>query len=778
MSRYMNRPRGADPYLPEYLQRAAGELQAASFSRRQFIKVSGFVGGGLVLGFSLGVPRVSAQAASSGPAGSVEAEFTPNAYVQIKADGTIVLYAKNPDVGQGVKTALPMIVAEELDADWADVQVEQAPISMALYGAQFAGGSMSVPMNYDTLRRAGAVARAMLVAAAAEQLGVPAAELTTDSSQVVHAASARRIHYAELAEAAAALPVPDATSVPLKDPKDFTLLGKRITGVDNYKVVTGQPMFGIDQRVPGMLYATFTKAPAIGARAVRANLDHVKSLPGVKDAFLVEPRGNAIEFNPSSDAILSGVAVVADSTWAALKAKQALEVEWDESDASQDSWSGAVAEAQRLAAQRPQAMLGESGDVDEAFAAADEIVEALYTYPFVSHADLEPQNCTVWCKQDDTVEIWAPTQTPQAAVEAVASLLGISQDRVTLHQLRGGGGFGRRLANDSVVEAAVVSKRIGAPVKVQWTREDDMAFDYYRPGGFHAFKAAVSDGTLTAWQDHFITFTRGGPMPVSSANLSPQEFPADKVSNVRIAQSMIPSKIPTGPWRAPGSNAIAFAIQCFLHECAVAAGRDHVEFLLEVLAMEPSSRPSRPGAGGPGPGFGMPGLDPERAAGVIRLVAEKAGWSRSLPPGRGLGLAFHFSHGGHFAEIAEVTVDAGRSLTVHKVWVAGDIGPIINLSGAENQVQGSVIDGFSTAMGLEVTFERGRAEQLNFDRYPLLRLDKAPEVEVHFVKSDYPPTGVGEPALPPVAPAVCNAIYAASGHRVRTLPLTREGFRV
>jgi len=768
-----------DVYLPEYLRRTAAGLRETALSRRRFIKISGFVGGGLVLGFSLGANRAAAQHNGHGAHASGDVRFAPNAYVQITPDGTVVLYAKNPDVGQGVKTALPMIVAEELDADWSRVRVEQAPISMELYGPQFAGGSMSVPMNYDTLRRAGAVARAMLVAAAAERLGVPADELTTDAGHVVHAASGRRLGYGELAEAAAALPVPDPSSVALKDRKDFKLLGKRVTGVDNVKVVTGQPMFGIDQRVPGMVYASYTKAPAIGARAVSANLDHVKSLPGVRDAFLIAPKGNAIEFNPSSDAVLSGVAIIADSTWAALKAKRELEVEWDESNASRDSWSAAVAEAKRLAEAAPQATLRDTGDVDAAFANADRTVEAFYTYPYVAHADLEPQNCTVWCKSDGSAEIWAPTQTPQAAVEAVAAFLGVSQSAVTLHQLRGGGGFGRRLANDSVVEAAAISKRIGAPVKVQWTREDDFAFDYYRPGGFHAFKAAIADGKLTAWQDHFITFTRGGPMPVTSANLSPDEFPANKVSNARIVQSMLPSKIPTGPWRAPGSNALAFAIQCFLHECAVAAGRDHVEFLLEVMAMTPPPRPAAgPGPGGRPGGMGMPGLNPQRAAGVIRLVAEKAGWGRTLPEGRGLGLAFHFSHGGHFAEVAEVSVDANRKVTVHKVWVAGDIGPIVNLSGAENQVQGSVVDGFSTAMGLEITFEKGRVEQRNFDRYPLLRMSQAPEVEVHFVESDYPPTGVGEPALPPAAPAICNAIHAATGHRVRTLPLTREGFAV
>jgi isoquinoline 1-oxidoreductase subunit beta len=767
-----------NPYLPEFMRKAAAEAASeGGVSRRQFIKVAGFVGGGLVLGFTVGA-NVSAQQTSSGA--SAGAKFAPNAYVQIMPDGTVVLYAKNPDVGQGVKTSLPMIVAEELDADWSKVRVEQSAISMALYGAQFAGGSMSIPMNFDTLRRAGAVARTMLVAAAAERLGVAASQLSTDAGYVLHQASDRRIGYGELAEAAAQLPVPDAAAVALKDRKDFKLLGKRITGVDNIKVVTGQPMFGIDQHVPGMLYATYTKAPAIGARAVSANLEHVKSLPGVRDAFLLEQKGNPIEFSPAADAILSGVAIVADSTWSALKAKRELEVEWNEADASNDSWSRAVAEAERLADQAPQQTLGETGDVDGAFASAEKTVEGFYTYPFVSHADLEPQNCTVWCKDDGTVEIWAPTQTPQNAVDAVASYLGVPQGDVTLHQLRGGGGFGRRLANDSVVEAAAISKRVGAPVKVQWTREDDLAFDYYRPGGFHSFKGAVAGGKLTGWQDHFITFTRGGPMPVSSANLSPQEFPANRVPSSRIAQSMMASKIPTGPWRAPGSNAIAFAVQCFLHECAVAAGRDHVEFLLEVMAMEPSPRPAARGpggAGGPGP-FGMPGLRTDRASAVITLAAEKAGWGRSLPEGRGLGLAFHFSHNGHFAEVAEVSVDSSRKVTVHKVWVAGDIGPIVNLSGAENQAQGSVVDGFSTAMGLEITFENGRVQQSNFDRYPLLRMNQAPAVEVHFIQSDNPPTGCGEPALPPAAPAICNAIYAATGHRVRTLPLIREGFTV
>jgi isoquinoline 1-oxidoreductase beta subunit len=737
--------------------------QAGSVSRRAFIKLTGVAGGGLVLAFSLGPGARRAMAQS----GNAAERFAPNAYVQILPDGEVVLFSKNPEVGQGVKTAMPMVIAEELDADWNRVRVEQSVISQELYGPQFAGGSTSIPMNWDSLRQAGAAARAMLVAAAAQVWGVAESSLRTDAGYVVHAASNRRLGYGELVERAAELPVPDVASLQLKDRKDYKLLGKRITGVDNVKIVTGQALFGIDQTVPGMVYATYAKAPSIGAKAMSANLEHIKSLPGVRDAFIMDGSGDPIEFGPGSPAMLSGVAIVANTTWAAMQAKRQLKVEWDERDASSDSWSQAVAQATELGRGSGATSLTDTGDVDAAFAAADNSVEGFYTYQYVSHADLEPQNCTAWFKGDE-IEIWAPTQTPQAAVDAVAALLDLPKEKVTLHQLRGGGGFGRRLANDSVVEVAAISKRIDAPVKAQWSREDDMAFDYYRPGGFHSFKGAVKDGKLSAWQDHFITFARQGAQdPVSSGNLSPNEFPANVLSNARITQSMMLSKIPTGPWRAPGSNAIAFAVQSFMHECAVAANRDHLDFLLDVMGEPRWLTPGNSRA-----------LNTERAAAVIKLAAEKAGWGRSMPQGRALGLAFHFSHAGHFAEVADVSVDGNRKLTVHKVTVAGDIGPIVNLSGAENQVQGSVVDGFSTMMGLQITFENGRVEQQNFDRYPLLRMANAPEVEVHFIQSNYSPTGVGEPAFPPAAPAICNAIYAASGHRVRTIPLTKEGFSI
>lgn len=752
-------------YLPEFMQKLHAQRaeDAAMVSRRGFIKLTGLAGGGLVLAVSLpqGARRALAQ-----PSGAVP--FDANPYVQIEPSGKVVLFAKNPEVGQGVKTSLPMIVAEELDVDWAQVEIRQSEIDAARYGPQFAGGSLSIPMNYDSLRRAGATARAMLVAAAAKVWNVPVAELTTEGGAVRHAASNRRAAYGELADVAATLPVPNAASVTLKSKQSFRLLGKRVTGVDNSKLVRGEPLFGIDQRVPGMLYAAFAKGPAIGARATSANLDRIRTLRGVKNAFIVAHQGDPLAFNPAGAAVLSGVAIVADSTWNALQAKKALQVQWDEARASKDSWKAAVAQAKSLATKAPAELLGEGGNVEAAFASG-KTVEGFYTYHYVSHADLEPQNCTAWFK-GDSIEIWAPTQTPQNAVDAVAALLSLPKEKVTLHQLRGGGGFGRRLANDSVCEAALISKQAGGvPVKVQWTREDDMAFDYYRPGGFQALKAAVDGaGKLTAWQNHLITFTMDGKAPVSAATIDKTEFPANVVANQRMAQSMIASRIPTGPWRAPGSNVIAFCTQSFLNECAVAANRDYVDFLVEVMG--------EPRATGAGP-FGG-GLHTGRAVSVIKAVAERAGWGRTLPRGRGLGLAFHFSHQGHFAEVAEVSVDASKKVTVHKVWVVADIGPIVNLSSAENQCQGSVVDALSTAMGLKITFEQGRAEQTNFHQYPIVRIDKAPEIDVHFLDTDYSPTGCGEPAFPPAAPAIANAIFAATGQRIRTLPFSEEGYSV
>ena len=723
--------------------------RVTKFSRRRFMQATGIAGGGLMLGFVV----------KAKPAHASATALQPNAFLRIDDEG-ILVYAKNPEIGQGVKTSLPMIVVEELDAAWDDVAVRQAPIDAAAYGRQSAGGSTSVPMNWDTLRQAGAAARAMLVAAAAKRLDVPLGELSTRDSFVVHAATGRRIAYTDLASAAAEFPVPDAGTLKLKDKRHYRLLGTRVTGVDNDALVRGQPLFGIDQTAPGMKYAVYQKCPAVGGGVASFNREAITKMPGVRDVFALEGNGKFAE-------LLPGVAIVADSTWAAIRAKRELKVEWNLADAAKDSWSDAQAKAESLRNAPGEKRVVDDGDVDTAFADAAQSLDAFYTYRFVSHAQLEPQNCTAWWR-DGRIELWAPTQTPASGKRAVASVLGIDPSKVTVHQARIGGGFGRRLYNDFMTEAAAISKHYGGPIKLQWTREDDMSHDLFRAGGFHQLRASLDEqGRISGWRDRFITFTHDRERPVSGGDMSRDVFPAGLLSNYRIEQTALDWKTPCGAWRAPGSNVFGFVVQSFVHELAVAAGRDHLEVLLEVLG---ESRWTKEG--------NIRALHTERAADVVKLAAKKAGWGSTMPDRRGLGLAFYFSHAGHFAEVADVSVDANKKITVHNVTVAADVGPIINLSGAENQVEGSVVDGLSTLLGLSVTFEDGVVQQSNFDNYPILRMPHTPNVGVHFIDSDYHPTGLGEPALPPVAPAVCNAIYAATGERIRTLPISLEGYSV
>lgn len=720
------------------------DLPIVKLDRRQFLKLTGFVGGGLMLSFA--APKARA----------IEGDFSPNAYVRIDAKG-IYLYAKNPEIGQGVKTSLPMIIAEELDANWEDVEVIQSRIDQAAYGAQFAGGSMAIPMNFDPLRRAGAVARSMILSAAAKRWDVNPDSLTTRDSTVFHVSTGRELKYTDLASEAVAQPVPDARSIKLKDRSDFRILGKRITGVDNEALVQGKPLFGIDQSLPNMKYAVYQKCPAIGGKVKSANLEKIKEMPGVVDAFVIEGNGNAME-------LLPGVAIVANSTWEALKAKRSLEIDWDESDAATDSWSTVATKAEELRAEAGTRVF-DAGDVEHAFSSSSKKVSSFYRYHFVSHAQLEPQNCTA-SFENGKLLLLAPTQTPGQAIMSAARVTGISPSNVELRQIRCGGGFGRRLYNDFTCEAAAIAKRVDTPIKLLWTREDDMAYDLYRAGGFHQMDGSIGEqGNITGWRDRLITFTNDGRRPVSGGGIGAGVFPAGLLANVRYEQTALEWKNRCAAWRAPGSNVFGFVVQSFVDELAHAAGRDTLEVQLELLG-EPKQ------LGGRG------AMHTGRAAGVLKLAAEKAGWGRPLSPNRGLGIAFYYSHLGHIAEVADVSVDDSKRITVHRVTVAADVGPIVNLSGAENQLQGSVIDGLSTMMGLSVTFENGRVEQSNFNQYPMLRMSHSPLVDVHFVDSDYPPTGLGEPGLPPLAPAVCNAIFAASGHRIRTMPISEEGFSI
>ena len=727
--------------------------------RRQFLKLTGIAGGGLMLGFAL--PRARAHAD--------HVDFNPNGYIKIDSEG-ITLYAPNPEIGQGVKTSLPMIVAEELDADWAEIRVVQSEINPALYVQQFAGGSTAIPAYYTPLRQAGATARAMLVQAAADQWSVSPSTLSTELSQVLHAGTGQKFSYQELASVAATLPVPSPESVRLKDPKQFRLLGTRITGVDNEALVRGEPLFGIDVSLPDLKYAIYQKCPAIGGTVQSANIEEIKKMPGVVDAFALEGTGNGNDLFP-------GVAIIANSTWEAFQAKRALKVEWDETNASKDSWSAARKEAARLA-QEPATQIANNGDFDAAMSTSTATSSGFYQYHFVSHAPLEPQNCTAHYK-GDSLELWAPTQTPSWAIPTAARLTGLETSQVTLHQMRCGGGFGRRLYNDFLFEAAAIARRSKSPIKLQWTREDDVRYDLFRAGGFHQMDGCVDEnGKVTGWRNRFITFAPGG-RPASSMNGG--VFPGGMVDNLRVEQTALDWAHRCAAWRAPNANVFAFVVQSFLDELSHAAQRDSLEVLLEVLG-EPRS------VGGGRRGRGM---HTDRAANVVKLAAEKAGWGKELPKNSGMGVAFYYSHAGHIAIVAEVSVGGEenavtnrsgenvirRKLKVDNVTVASDVGPIINLSGAENQVEGSVIDALSTMMDLSITFENGRAEQTNFDKYRVLRASVSPAVEAHFIDTgEHSPTGLGEPVFPPLAPAVGNAIFAACGHRVRTLPISEEGF--
>ena len=453
---------------------AALPMRAVKIDRRSFLKLTGMAGGGLTLGFVLG--------GQTSEAASAPSDFAPNAFLRISSKGSILIYNKGPEIGQGIKTAFPLIIAEELDALWADVVVEQAPVNPAVYGNQSAGGSRSIPSSWDQLRKAGAVARAMLVSAAAASWKVPVEECSTRDSAVWH--GKRKLTYGALAVKAAALPVPDAATVKLKERKDYRLLGKAYTGVDNRKVVTGAPLFGIDQQLPGLKFAVYEKCPATGGKVRSANLEEIKRLPGVRDAFVIEGNGKPTE-------VMAGVAIVADSTWAAFEARKKLRVEWDESAASKDSWSAITKRAAELGKQPAGETTTISvGATADALKGAAKTVEGFYTYPFVSHSPLEPQNCTAW-NHDGILELWSPTQTADRSLKTLSDALGLPVEKIKVNQTRVGGGFGRRLMNDYACEAGAIAQRFAGPVKLMWTREQDMAHDFYRPGGFHSLAGGV-----------------------------------------------------------------------------------------------------------------------------------------------------------------------------------------------------------------------------------------------------------------------------------------------
>ncbi|GAB3728891.1 xanthine dehydrogenase family protein molybdopterin-binding subunit [Spirosoma lituiforme] len=707
-------------------------MQASTHSnRRNFLKIVATAGGGLVLGFNW--------ADSEAATGTVIAPTTVdfNSYLSINPQGIITILSPNPEVGQGIKTAFPIIIAEELDADWTKVVVEQAPLDTKKFERQVAGGSGSIPHSWQRLRNAGATARQMLVEAGAKRWNVPASDCTTHNGFVLHSTTGRKLGYGELANEAAHLPVP--SNVKLKAVKDFKLIGSSIKNVDNPKIITGKPLFGLDFYREGMLFAMIQR-PAFGYKVKSLNAEAAKAMPGIV---------NVVTFDNS-------VAVVGRSTWQVKKAKDALKIDWEKADALEST-----ADHNRLFKElldgSTATVRRKDGDVDIAFKNAAKVVKADYQCPFLPHNPLEPMNFFAHVRPDG-VELVGPTQTPELARNETAKLLGITPDKVSVQLTRMGGGFGRRLKADYVIEAVQVSKLVNAPVKVIWTREDDMTGGSYRPAVRYRFEAALdAQGAMIGYK------LRGASINAGNSTRE-DNFPAGAVENVLIDSVDHKSPITTGPWRAPITNFLAFAEQSFLDEVAQAAGKDPVQFRLELL----DKAKQKP--------VGAIKYDIDRMKGVIDLAVEKSGWGNKKDANGKLvaqGFSVYFSHRSYVAQVGEVAVVKGKPV-LQKVYSAADCGVVINQSGSQQQVRGCIVDGIGHAMYGNITFKDGVPEQKNFNEYRLIRLNEIPEIDVYFVQNELDPTGLGEPSLPPAGGAVANAIFKATGKRLRSQPFMEQ----
>ena len=700
-------------------------------TRRAFLETAGAAGAGLVISFYLpSGPRFRSSAA--GP-------FAPNAWLRIGADDSVLVIVDRSEMGQGVTTALPMLLAEELEADWSRIKIEFAPADKAytnpMFGMQGTGGSTSVRAAYTPLRKAGAAARELLVAAAAQTWGVEQAECRAERGAVVHAPTKRRLTYGKLVAKAATLAAPPA--VPLKDPKDWKILGTRVRRLDTPPKVDGSAQFGIDVKVPGMLVAVIARSPVFGGKVKSVDAVKAKAVPGVRQVVQIS----------------SGVAVVADGYWPAKKGRDALAVTWDDGPTASVS-SATIAQLFGQRAEQPGAVARHDGDPDGTLGSAPAKVDAVYDLPFLAHATMEPMNCTAHVRADG-VDIWAPTQFQTGAQGFGAKIGGVTPDKVKVHTTYLGGGFGRRFELDFIQEALETSKAVGAPVKVIWSREDDIRNAQYRPANHHRMRAGLdASGQPVAWTHRIVAPSiMARVFPDTIKNGLDEEAVEGGVgmpytiSNVHVDYLLTDTGIPVGFWRSVNNSYNAFAVESFIDELAHVAKKDPYEYRRDLLSKAP------------------------RHLGALNLAASKAGWGTAPPAGRARGIAVYKAFESYVAEVAEVSVASDGAVKVHRVVCAVDCGPVVNPSIVEAQMESAIVFGLTAALYGEIAIEGGRVKQSNFHDYPMLRLAEMPKIEVYIVPSTDAQGGVGEPGTPPIAPAVCNAIFAATGKRIRKLPI-------
>lgn len=700
-------------------------------SRRDFLKIAGTTAGGLFIGFNwfscdspkvevLSTEEILAQAKSF------------NSYLSISPTGDVVIYSPNPELGQNIKTSFPMVVAEELEADWEKVRVVQANLDTEKFDRQLTGGSGAMPHSWERLRKAGATAKFVLVAAAAKTWNVPAEEITVEKGIISHKGSGKSGHFGEFVTEASTMTAPE--EVTLKDKKDFKIIGTPVKNVDAKDMYTGKPLYGIDFQREGMKHAMIQRAP-FGMKIKSVDDSAARSVSGVTDV---------VTFGTS-------VAVVGNTTWPLLKAKKLLKVEY-EADGAVESTADHDRLFAELMAKGKAEVKRKDGNVDAAFKSAAKVVTAEYQCPFLAHSPMEPENFFAHV-QGDKVELVGPTQTPDRARQETATLLGIPPENVTVEITRLGGGFGRRLRADYVVEAVEVSRAINAPVKVTWSREDELTGGAYRPAVRYRFEAALdANGTMIGYK------LRGVGMNAGNTTRE-NNFPSGAVDNLLIESVEHKSTITTNAWRAPITNFLAYAEQSFLDEVALEAGKDPVDFRMELLNRAKSNP------------VGELGYDVDRMIGVVKTAAEKSNWGKN--PNVKQGFSVYFSHRSYVAQVADIEVQGGSPI-LKKITAVTDCGMVVNPTGANHQVRGGIVDGMGHAMYTNLTFENGVPKQRNYDTYRLIRMKEVPEIDTHFVDSGFDPTGLGEPALPPTGGAIANAIFAATGRRLRSQPFIEQ----